>query len=156
MTTKQGSKLATQWPVYLAVGLLVVFGGIFVISFISASAPVPEEQAADVNLEEVVLALLENANPAQGDALINQYDCGACHRIGAANGIAPSFVGIAARAEDERPPLSAAAYLYESILEPQAHIVDGFLGSMPQNYRSRLTDEQIGHIIAYLLTPDAQ
>lgn len=156
MTTKQGSKLATQWPVYLAVFLLVNFAMIFIISFISASSPVPEEEAADVHIEDVVAVLLENADPARGDALINQYDCAACHRIGAANGIAPAFDGIAARAEDERPPLSAAAYLYESILEPQAHIVDGFLGSMPQNYRSRLTDEQIGDIIAYLLTPDAQ
>lgn len=156
MTTKQGSNFARQWPVYLAIFLLVGFAIVFVISFISASAPTPEEEAADVHIEDIVVVLLEEADPVRGDALINQYDCGACHRIGAANGIAPAFDGIASRAGDERPPLSAAAYLYESILQPQAHIVDGFLGSMPQNYRSRLTDEQIGDIIAYLLTPDAQ
>jgi mono/diheme cytochrome c family protein len=64
-------------------------------------------------------------------------------------------VGIAERAAARRPPLAAAAYIYESITHPTAYIVEGFSGAMPQNYPERLSERELGDIIAYLLTPDA-
>ncbi len=102
-----------------------------------------------------VNALLQDADPAQGSVLVEQYGCIACHRIGAANKIAPAFVGIADRAATRRPPLTAAAYIYESITNPTAFEVEGFNPAMPQNFRERLSDRELGDIIAYLLTADA-
>jgi cytochrome c551/c552 len=102
-----------------------------------------------------VTALLQNTNPENGASLIEQYGCVACHRLGVASKVAPSFEGIAERAAARHPPLSAAAYIYESIINPTAYVVDGFQPAMPQNFSERLTDRELGDIIAYLLTPTA-
>lgn len=146
-------------PVYVALFLLVTFAVIFVIEFIDASenplhSEPPITLSADTYLSEVT-PLLENADPQNGETLLTKYDCVACHRAGAENGIAPAFVGIAERAAARRPPLAAAAYIYESITHPTAYIVEGFSGAMPQNYPERLSERELGDIIAYLLTPDA-
>ncbi len=79
----------------------------------------------------------------------------ACHRLGVASKIAPTFEGIAERAASRRAPLTAAAYIYESITHPTAYVVEGFQPAMPQNFSERLTDRELGDIIAYLLTTSA-
>lgn len=157
------SQHAPRWPLYLVLALLVVtllaFGALFVVDFVNyqdtVHGNVPAEALNEWSYRDRVEALLARADPAKGDALVVQFECAACHRAGAANGIAPAFTGIAERAAERRPPLSAAAYLYESITRPQAYIVEGFVGAMPQDYAARLTDQQLGDIIAYLLTAEA-
>jgi hypothetical protein len=48
---------------------------------------------------------------------------------------------------------SAEFYLYNSIIHPNDFVVEGFLPNlMPQLYEATLTEEQIAHMIAYLLT----
>lgn len=48
---------------------------------------------------------------------------------------------------------TAADYLRESILDPDAYVVPGFDANlMYENYREALTDEQIDDLVAYLLT----
>jgi mono/diheme cytochrome c family protein len=153
-------KKSARWPVYVALFLLVAFGIIFVVEFIGASEnPVESEPpvtlAADTYVD-IVTPLLANADPQNGEALLTKYECVACHRAGAENGIAPPYTGIAERAATRRPPLTAAAYIYESIIHPTAYIVDGFSSAMPQNYSERLSERELGDIIAYLLTPDAR
>lgn len=103
-----------------------------------------------------VSALLNGADPARGASLVEQYGCVACHRQGAANKMAPAFVGIAERAATRRPPLTAPAYIYESITSPAAFTAPGkYNAVMPENFRERLSDRELGDIIAYLLKPDA-
>jgi len=145
------------WPVYLALGLLVVVAVAFVIEFVSSSTtPAPENLPLVTDpYSATVTPLLEAADPAHGAALIEQYGCVVCHRLGAENHIAPSFAGIAERASTRRQSWSAADYLYESITDPQAYVVEGYTPAMPQDFRSRLSDRDLGDIIAYLLTPDA-
>ena len=148
---------ARAWPVYIALLVLAIVFIVFMIEFISASGRTentsPENLTSDTYMETVT-RLLEGANPSNGDKLIDQYECGTCHRK-AAERIAPSFVGIAGRAATRRPPLTAAAYLYESIITPDAYVVEGYAGAMLKSYPERLTDRELGDIIAYLLTPDA-
>ncbi|MBC8099359.1 MAG: hypothetical protein H7Y11_07945, partial [Armatimonadetes bacterium] len=55
------------------------------------------------------------------------------------------------RTATRRPPLTAEAYLYESILYPTAYEVEGYTGQMPRTY-GELSDRDLGDIIAYLLT----
>jgi hypothetical protein len=44
-------------------------------------------------------------------------------------------------------------YLKESILDPDATLVDGFpAGTMPQVWGDELTSEQVDQLVAYLLT----
>ena len=143
--------------VYLAMALVVAFAIAFVIAFLAASENSAENTTNSVNVDYTseVVAALDNAKPENGDVLIDRLECGVCHRIGA-DRTAPGFEGIAERAAKERPPLDAAAYLYESIVNPAAYIVEGYTDAMPKNYRERLTTQEIGDLLAYLLGAGAR
>ena len=65
--------------------------------------------------------------------------------------MAPRFDGIADCAGNRRANLPAAQYLFESIVHPGAYLVESYANAMPGNYADRLSNEEIGHIIAYLL-----
>ncbi|HLU10269.1 MAG TPA: cytochrome c [Oceanobacillus sp.] len=143
-------------PVLTVIVLLIVFGAFFLFTLFNATPTETEAGTlSNEQLEERAAELLANADPARGEALLTTYSCVACHRTGAENGVAPSFVGIAERAAEERPPLSAAAYIYQSIIDPAAYLVEGYAASMPYNFGERISDEELGDIIGYLLTPDA-
>jgi ferredoxin len=67
--------------------------------------------------------------------------------------VGPSFDGIATRAATRVPGLSAEEYIRQSILDPDAYVVDGFpAGQMLQNYAELLTEEDIENLVAFLLT----
>src|SRR5262245_17724447 len=110
----------------LTLALLIVFGGVFLLEFVIASeapAATPEALTADTHSGQVT-SLLANAAAGRGQALVaQQYECHICHITGAGK-IAPDFTGLAARAATAHPPLDARAYIYESITQPQAHIVE--------------------------------
>lgn len=147
----------TALPVVLGVVLLVVFGGFFVIEFVMSSMSSGAEDETPVSADiyrERVDALLANADPSRAEALLVQYNCLGCHRY-AGEAVAPQFTGIAARAAERRPPMPADAYIYESIVHPGAYVVEGYQNSMIQNFESQISDQDLGDIIAYLLTPDA-
>jgi hypothetical protein len=51
------------------------------------------------------------------------------------------------------PGKSAAEYLRECITNPNAYVVKGFpAGIMYQNFIDVLAEEEINHLVAYLLT----
>jgi len=54
-------------------------------------------------------------------------------------------------AAERRPPLTASAYIYESIAYPSVYIVPGYPNSMIGNYLDRLSEDEFGDILAYLL-----
>jgi cytochrome c2 len=150
-----------RWPILFVIALFAVVTLVFLYELIRSS-PTPNAQP-EATLEltrstymNTVSALLNGADPAHGANLVEQYGCVACHRQGAANKMAPAFNGIAERAATRRPPLTAAAYIYESITNPSAFIAPGkYNAAMPENFRERLSDRELGDIIAFLLTPDA-
>ena len=80
--------------------------------------------------------------------------CRICHSLDAGVVlVGPSFGGIATRAATRVPGLSAEEYLRQSILEPNAYVVDGFPeGQMLQNFGELLTEEDIDNLVAFLLT----
>jgi len=156
-TPKRKSSKQSQQTMILTIGLLVVFAFIFLIVFIVASTStgeVPPTISEDTYLAEVNTAL-EDADPAVGESLIEEHTCNVCHVLGDGT-VAPLFTGIANRAEEIRPPLSAEQYLYEAIVYPSVHIVDGYTNSMPNNYDELMTEQEIGHVIAYLMTLDGE
>lgn len=155
METKAKSRISQKMPLLVTMFMVAIFGVFFVIAFIISSAQQPEgviTQLTEDSYMEEVAQVLEGADPKRGETLVNQtYECYACHVNGAGN-VAPLFDGIGARASIENPPLTAEAYLYEAIIYPTAHVVKGFSASMPANYQQRMTAQEIGDIIAYLLT----
>ncbi len=149
-TIRQASRL----PVYFASALLVVFTVVLMVLFVNSGMG-QERSETDAVTPAIVAALLEDADAVNGGLLVEQVGCLACHRLGAENGIAPSFLDVGERAGQRRPTLSAAEYLYESVTNPTAYVVAGYNPAMPQDYRSRLSDRELGDIIAYLLSADA-
>ncbi|MBL8147742.1 MAG: c-type cytochrome [Anaerolineae bacterium] len=132
--------------------LLIIVGVTFVAVFVVASEPAPPAPTADgPDVEAGVAALLTNADAERGAELVVANQCVNCH-IYAAGMAAPGWNGLADRAAERQPPLSAAAYLYESITDPTAYVVEGYAPSMPANFKDVLTPQEIGDIIAHLLT----
>jgi ferredoxin/cytochrome c2 len=80
--------------------------------------------------------------------------CRICHSLTKDERIiGPSFYGIADRAGERIPGMSAEEYLRQSILDPNAYIVEGYPeGQMIQNFGDILTEEQIQDLIAFLMT----
>lgn len=140
----------------VTVALVTIFGGVFLLEFVLASNYHSGADAASLSastyMDEVERLLVE-ADPTRGEALLDEHACQVCHAQGA-NNIAPPHEGVATLAAQRRPPLTAAAYLYEAIVYPAAHIVEGYPGSMPTNYGQRLSERELGDILAYLLTQE--
>lgn len=91
-----------------------------------------------------------NADPSQGELIFQKYACTACHH--ATTGVGPTLKGTGERAATRRPNYSAAAYLYESITQPNAFIAEGYsAGVMVQNYKDQIGEDEIYDLIAWLL-----
>ena len=58
--------------------------------------------------------------------------CEICHRIGQKGTRAPDLAGVGARAGKAKPGQSAKQYIIESLLQPGAHLVEGYPNIMPQ------------------------
>jgi mono/diheme cytochrome c family protein len=93
-------------------------------------------------------------SPDSGRQLFLSQGCGACHAIqgvqGAVGTIGPPLNGIATRAGERKPGMSAEQYIRESITEPDAFTVEGFQrGLMP---KLPLNDQQVNDLVAFLVT----
>lgn len=101
-------------------------------------------------------------DPERGKALYNQTvigpnaapGCVTCHSLEPGKVlVGPSHAGIATVAETAVPGMSAADFLRQSIVEPDAVVTEGFTaGVMYQNYGKDLTEQEINDLVAYLLT----
>jgi mono/diheme cytochrome c family protein len=158
MSTNPKKKTSARSVVIVTVGILIIFTGLFVYAFVIASKDTTTESTlTDDSYIPEVSALLKEADASRGEALVNtKYECHTCH-IEGAGAVAPAFTGLSENAATRRPPLTAPAYLYESIVKPGVYLVereDGktYPDAMPPNYHERLTDQELGDVIAYLLT----
>lgn len=148
----------SPWPAVIAIGVLVMFAGLFVaemaqVSNESSNLPDAEGTLTAETYVEIVDKLLLDADSTRGEALVKRYACVSCHQgAGAQNRLAPDWAGVATRAATRHLPLTASAYLYESIVHPRAYEVDGYTGQMPLIYGNTIPEKDLGDILAYLLT----
>lgn len=126
-----------------------------------ATATTPANDAPDdatvvdnTGLPATLAALLPNADPEHGRELTVQNGCTACHALEeGANVVGPSWFNMGAIAATRVPNESAALYLYHSIVDPNQHVVEGFLPNlMPQSYSEQLSEQDLADVIQYLLT----
>lgn len=99
---------------------------------------------------------------ANGERLFNESIIGAasapgcitCHSLEPGVVIVgPSHSDIGARAETAVSGMSPEDYLRQSIVEPNAHITEGYTeGVMYQNFGEELTNSQINDLVAFMLT----
>lgn len=134
-----------MWRTNLKI-FLTVLGTLGVYTAVANMIPqveseVPEAVAigADVTPEELVRLGDELYQGAGG--------CETCHGLGER---APKLLGeIGARCGERRPGMGCKEYLYESLVDPGAHVVEGFQPIMPDLSRT-LTDGQIWALVAFL------
>lgn len=118
----------------------------FIKSIETAVAP-----AAPAAAEEASAA----ATPLErGQKIYAEKLCNTCHSLDGSRLVGPSFKGIygrEAKLVDGSTVKSDDAYLKNSILNPNAQVVDGFgpVSPMPP-YQGQLSDAQIGDVIEFL------
>lgn len=100
---------------------------------------------------------LSKLSPAErGKLLYSDKACIGCHSLDGSKVVGPTFKGLFGKSDkfDDGSSYTAdEAYLKESILDPQAHIVGGFPKPSPMpSYQGQLSDQEIGDIIEYIKT----
>lgn len=97
---------------------------------------------------------------AQGARLFDQATlggqagCKSCHSISSSPfGAGPSLGGIGLTAAERVPGQTAEDYLRQSIVEPNAYLVDDYTrGIMPTGYADNLTEAEIDSLVQYMLS----
>ncbi len=102
------------------------------------------------------------ASAANGETLYNQVTIGSASAPGCVTChslepdvvlVGPSHAGLANRAGTYQEGMSAEDYLRESIVDPDAHVVEGFTpGVMYQNFATELKASEVNDLVAYMLT----
>jgi cytochrome c553 len=108
-------------------------------------------------------ASFELGDPARGRELwdtgagLMTLTCSDCHSLDGTENetssyVSPSWLGISEVADSRVPGLSAKEYLWESIVDPGAYIVDGYTDDMPKSFALLLSEEDIASLVAFILT----
>ncbi|MCC6935428.1 MAG: c-type cytochrome [Thermomicrobiales bacterium] len=88
----------------------------------------------------------------QGQQLASSLGCTGCHTVDGSAGVGPTWQGLYGHNVTFTDGSSATvddAYITESILDPNAKVVEGFQPLMP-SFEGRVTDADIQAIIAYI------
>ena len=99
-------------------------------------------------------ALSEADTKSFGQAAARTYVCAGCHTADGVGAAGPTWLGLFGSEEtlDDGTVVTVdEAYLRESILDPNAKIVEGFSPNiMPDDFAERLSDSQLDLLIAYI------
>ena len=120
----------------------------------AATPPVPSglPVTSDSAGATKAVASLPKGNPDNGVKLFTSLACSGCHSIQKDQRlVGPSFYGLWGRAATRKPGYGAPEYIYESIVSPNAFVVEGFQsGLMPQTFAKQLKPQDIADIIAFI------
>jgi mono/diheme cytochrome c family protein len=96
--------------------------------------------------------LTEGADLFAATVLGNRPGCITCHSLEpGVNLVGPSIAGVGSVAGSRVEGLDAEQYLRQSIVEPNAHVVEGYEDDvMPEDYVLTLTDPQIEALVEYM------
>ena len=128
----------------------------------TAGEVVSQPQLPDEPVGEDISIELPEGDPSRGEALANSEGCVACHvstPTGPAWAATATEPGIGERAADriQQADYTGTAttpeqYLFESIVLPNVHVVEGFSPIMPNTYSQTLTEQDVADMIEYLMT----
>lgn len=112
---------------------------------IARGAPEPQRPTMD-------MAQFSPEEAAGARIFTGKGGCVGCHNAGSGGGATgPNLSQVANTAQNDRPGGDAAAYIRQSLTDPQAYLVSGYGPLMP-SFRGTLTDEEINQVVAFLLT----
>lgn len=145
----------------MVVGLAMVF--LAACGAQQASTPEAPQEQAQPAAEEGAAPAQEGAGEGTGDpargkelfnapALAGQAGCASCHSLEPdVTLVGPSMAGIATRAAQRVSGMSAEEYLKQSLLEPDAYVVEGFPQGVMPAYTG-LSEQELQDLIAFMLT----
>jgi cytochrome c2 len=114
--------------------------------------PDPGTGGSEVETLLAQFGALPAGQASAGEQVFSSAGCVACHSLD--EGVVlvgPSLHGIGTRAGTQRPDYPPEAYLYQSIVNPNAFVVEGFQPSiMPQTFADVLSEQQLADVIAFL------
>lgn len=113
------------------------------VSTQAASGAAPQAEVADVD-------------PAvRGEQLITDYGCLACHTTDTTRTVGPGWGGLyghEVKFTDGSSLTADEAYLAESILAPEARIVEGYPPGLMPPYEGLLSQDEVDAMVAYLVS----
>lgn len=116
---------------------------VVLLSLVAAACSSSETSDIPPTLEPQALA---------GQQVFTLY-CASCHATQPDMKIVgPSLYGIATIAGTRVPGQDATAYITESILDPGAHVIEGYQDLMPNTFGKTLSGDDLDALLAYLLT----
>jgi len=123
---------------------------------VPTEAPTGSDEGSEAEAQTV------SGDAANGQSLFNEFQaaagfsCANCHLVDSeAMLIGPGLSGISEHGGDRVDGMSAEDYIRQSILEPNAFVVEGYVANlMPQTYGDIFSADEINDLIAYLMTLD--
>lgn len=123
------------------------------VSFIVELKTAPKEELVEVVFEKDEKIDLEKMTPLErGKYLYSAKGCNACHSVDGSQLVGPSFKGLhGARREfaDGSSVVADDSYIKDSILNPNARIVKGFVAAMP-SYQGQLNEDDLAGIVEFI------
>ncbi len=98
------------------------------------------------------MAKLPQGNLKKGETLFTVSGCIGCHAQEKDKKlVGPSFYGVYTRAAERKPGYSAKAYIYESIVNPNEFVVQGFQPNlMTQTFAKSLNQQNMADLLAWI------
>lgn len=131
-----------------ALALIIVVGlgiGLFLFTGESIGGGGPNTTAAPITVDPEAAA--------RGEVLAEGQGCLQCHTTDGRPGSGPTWKGLAGSVR----PLTSGdevtaddAYLFNSIVDPAAQVVDGYDAIMPTFYADQLDETQIDDLVEYV------
>jgi cytochrome c oxidase subunit II len=87
--------------------------------------------------------------------ILRKNGCNVCHSSDGTKLVGPSYLGTFGNTRtvisgnSERETLADSAYIYTSIMNPDADVVKGYNKGLMLSYQELISDEEVGHIISY-------
>ena len=109
-------------------------------------------------LPDDVRSTVEGVDTGAASTIALKYACVGCHATDP-NEVktGPTWYNIGDTAVVRVPGESPAQYLYTSITNPTAHLVEGYPPNvMPQTFATTMTPEELATMVAYLLQQNGQ
>ena len=110
----------------------------------------------DTTKREAIAAV--DSPTANGQRIMKNIGCFACHTIDGNKLVGPSFKGLYGHSVavetngSEREITADDEYIKRSIFDPNADIVKGFNKGLMLSYKGQLSDDDVAQIIEYLKT----
>lgn len=122
-------------------------------SMLAKAIVVPPEKFEETVAQATMLKQEDGETlPAYGQRIYNIMGCAACHSLDGSEKVGPSFKGLYGKTESFTDGSSAEVednYIRESLLEPNAKIVNGYPPQMP-TFQGKLNDKQITAMIEFI------